>query len=578
MYQLTFINQKMSICVNGGTLADASSKAGFPLDLVCGGKGTCGKCSVTIESNGLKRNELACQFEITEDLTIYLDASQFLDQASLLTHHLAPQDVIFNPSISKTHFLHSDMMPETYSDHLKNANAPLLQKFSVIINTTEKDGFTAVYRQSQIIDFQKGDTTDWLFGGAIDIGTTSVVLYVYDLKTGELIQTESALNKQITFGADVITRILSCQEQDTALTEQNNCIRSTINSLLEKCYVNHPHLRDHLYQLILCGNSTMQHLFFKLNPIALGVFPFSNITQNSILTNNVHCGLDLPDFSTIEFLPLLGGFVGADTTAVLLTLPQDEKKYLMIDLGTNGEIAVGNTQQFYTASTACGPALEGANIECGMRASEGAIEKITLANDVISFKVIGDTQPIGLCGSAIVDAVAILRSIEIIDETGYLLTPDEYRKKRPDSQLFSQLTLLETDDVVFYFSNETVPVYISQKDIRQIQLAKSSIYSGCLTLLKECDLVLDDIDALVLAGAFGNFIDIENALAIGLLPLIPKEKIISIGNGAGHGVQLCLLNQHENQRTQSIQSHTKQVNLADSADFMEAYIMNMNFN
>lgn len=578
MYQISFINQSKSIAVHGGTLADACTEAGFPLDLVCGGKGTCGKCSVTIEANGQKRNELACKFEISEDLTIYLESAQFLDQASLLTHHLAPTNVSLNPSLSKTHFHHCDMLPETYSEHLLNADVTLLQKFSEIINSTEKEGFTAIYHQGQIIDFQKGDTTNWLYGGAIDIGTTSVVLYVYDLKTGELIQTESLLNKQINFGADVITRILSCQEQETALEELNRCIRSTIDNLLEKCYLNHPHLRNHLYQLILCGNSTMQHLFFKLNPIALGVFPFSNITQNSILTHNVHCDLNLPDFSVIEFLPLLGGFVGADTTAVLLTLPQDEKKYLMIDLGTNGEIAVGNTRQFYTASTACGPALEGANIECGMRASEGAIEKITLDNDAISIKVIGDTDPIGLCGSAIVDAVAVLRTAGIIDETGYLLTPDEYREKHPDSLLVSQLALLETDDVVFYFSSGKVPVFISQKDVRQIQLAKSSIFSGCMTLLKECNLTLDDIDELVLAGAFGNFIDINNALAIGLLPPMPTEKIISVGNGAGHGVQLCLLNQHENTRSKSIQAHTQQVKLADSPDFMEAYIMNMNFN
>jgi len=578
MYQLTFINQKKSICVNGGTLADACFEAGFPLDLVCGGKGTCGKCSVPIESNGQKQNELACQFEITEDLTVHLDASHLLDQASLLTHHLATPDFSFNPSVAKEYFHHSDMTPETYSNYLQNASVPLLQKFSEIVNDPETKGFTVVKHQDRIIDLQKGDTSDLLYGGAVDIGTTSVVLYIYDLKTGELIQTESALNKQISFGADVITRILSCQEQDTALSELNQCIIATIDTLLEKCYINHPHIRENLHELVLCGNSTMQHLFFKLNPTALGVFPYANIIENSILTNNVQCGLNIPDFAVVEFLPLLGGFVGADTTAVLLTLPQDEKNYLMIDLGTNGEIAVGNTEKYYTASTACGPALEGATIECGMRASEGAIEKIILENGTISFKVIGNTDPIGLCGSAIIDAVAVLRSVKIIDHTGYLLTPNEFREKQPDSPLVSRLSILDNDDVVFYFSKERVPVFISQNDIRQIQLAKSSIYSGCLSLLKECNLVLDDIDELFLAGAFGNFINIENALAIGLLPPLPTEKITSIGNGAGLGVQLCLLNKKETQRAKLIQANTVQINLADSPDFMEAYIMNMNFN
>jgi len=578
MYQILFINQKKTISVNSGTLAEACSEAGFPLNLVCGGKGTCGKCLTTIEIDGNNQNVSACQYMVSENLVVYLNDTDLVDQSFHLSNQLIKENYVFNPALKKRHFQHSELKPENYSDFLASSPLLLLQKFSDFIHADKRNGITAIYHQNQIIDFQENNTTDWLYGGAIDIGTTSVVLYLYDLKTGELIQTESSLNKQISFGADVIARILSCQENDTALTELNQCIIDTINILLEKCYQNHPHLRENLYELILCGNSTMQHLFFKLNPIALGVFPYANICEDSILTNNRHFGLKIPDYALIEFLPLLGGFVGADTTSVLLTLPQDEKKYLMIDLGTNGEIAVGNNTQFYTASTACGPALEGASLECGMRASEGAIEKITLDHDELSIKVIGNTTPIGLCGSGIVDAVAVLRSAGIIDHTGYLLTPDEYDMNHPESQLLSRLSITDSDDVVFYFSTGENPVFISQNDIRQIQLAKSSIYSGCITLLTACDLSLEDVDELVLAGAFGNFINIKNALAIGLLPPLPAEKITSIGNGAGLGVQLCLLNQNENQRTRQIKENTVQLNLADSPDFMETYIMNMNFN
>lgn len=576
MYQLSFINQDQIIQVDGGTLANACAQIGYSLNLVCGGKGTCNKCLVTIESKGNKRQELACQYQITEDLTVFLDSDQINDQGLLLSNHLTSQMTHLDPAISKS--FQQELAPESYHHFLKTASIPLLQKFSNLIHDPETDGFTTIYHQDKIIDFQKNDTSQHLYGGAVDIGTTSVVLYVYDLIAGKLLFTESALNRQISFGADVITRILACQEDPDALNALNQCIFETINKLLTSCFSKNPDLQDNFYQLVVCGNSTMQHLFFKLNPTALGVFPYANIFENRILTDNWDCGLKLPQTAIIDFLPLLGGFVGADTTSVLMTLPQDNKNYLMIDLDTNGEIAVGNTNQFYTASTACGPALEGANIECGMRACDGAIDKIWLTDTGIDFSVIGNCDPIGLCGSAIIDAVAVLRSFGIIDASGYLLSPAEYGKLYPAHPLLSQLFVTESDDVVFYFSRGQKPVYISQADIRQIQLAKSSIFSGCMTLLKECQLSLDDIDELVLAGAFGNFINIENALAIGLLPNIPVHKRLSIGNGAGLGVQLCLLNQSEMLRTDALQTHCQQVKLADSADFMEAYIMNMNFN
>lgn len=580
MFKLNFINQKTNITVTGGLLSEACSSAGFPLDLVCGGKGTCGKCLVTIEVQGHRREVLACQFTVEEDLTVYLEDSQYLDQASLLTGHHSRLDLPFNPGLTKTHHALSDLTPEGYSPFLKGTGLSLGRKFSRLVNQKDCSDITVIRHQGIPIDVQAGDTTARLYGGAIDIGTTSVVLYVYDLAEGTLLYTESALNKQITFGGDVIARILCCQERESALGEECQAIHDTIDELLSRCEAVHPGLLEDLYHLVLCGNSTMAHLFFAMDPQALGRFPYANITEDAIHTTNHACGLNLPDAAVIDFLPLLGGFVGADTTSVLLTLPQDERKYLMVDLGTNGEIALGNPQAgFKTASTACGPALEGANIECGMRASTGAIEGISLKKGKICCEVIGGGIPMGLCGSAIVDAVAVLRSLGVIDPSGYLLTPEEYLKVHPDSPLVSHLAVLDTpdQDVVFYFSQGEKPVYLSQGDVRQIQLAKSSIYSGCMTLLTECGLSLSDVDALVLAGAFGNFINIENALAIGLLPPFPREKILAIGNGAGHGVQRSLLNQGELARASQIQSCTEQINLADTPEFMEAYIMNMNF-
>ena len=271
------------------------------------------------------------------------------------------------------------------------------------------------------------------------------------------------------------------------------------------------------------------------------------------------------------------GFVGADTTSVLLTLTKKDKIYLMVDLGTNGELAVGTFPKFLAASTACGPALEGGNIACGMRGTNGAIEKVSFKNNQLTYKVIGEGTPQGLCGSAIIDAVAELRKAGLIDETGTLLDPDECRRMNPYSPWIRYLHEAEEYNMAFYFTEGEHPVYISQKDIRQIQMAKSSICSGCLTLLEEAGLTLESIDYLVLAGAFGNYIDIDNALSIGLLPPVSREKIISIGNGAGQGVQSFLLDQSYRVRAKNITNNCIHVSLAENKKFMESYIKNMNF-
>lgn len=577
MYQLNFIYQNKIITVPGGFLADACDQAGFPLDLVCNKKGTCGKCLVEIEVKGKKEKVLACQYPITHSMDVFLTDSQITHKAQVLTQSLTAHTVAFSPALTKTYLPIAKIRNDEVRSYLKDCRLSLLKKWATLILEPNCEGVTLVQVNHRVMDVNNGDTTNHLYGAAVDIGTTTVALYLYDLNNGELLHTASALNRQITHGGDVIARILACQEDPQALTALQTCILSTIDALLADCYSHFSHAAQALYQLVVCGNSTMAHLFFGLNPKSLGAFPYTNVTTDRIETHNAHLGLNLPEFATIQFLPLLGGFVGADTTSVLLTLPQDTRHYLVIDLGTNGELAVGNTQGFYTASTACGPALEGANIACGMRASAGAIEKIEITDQDITLQVIGGGTPKGLCGSAIIDAVAELLRVGVINPSGYLLSREEYLDAFPQNPLAQHLGVVDDNESVFFFTQGPHPVYLSQQDVRQIQLAKSSIYSGCLTILKECSLDLDAIDTVILAGAFGNYIDIANALAIGLLPKVPPQKITSIGNGAGLGVQLCLLNQKEYQRAMDIKAHTQQIKLADNPDFMDEYIMNMNF-
>lgn len=590
-YQIYFINQKKEITVEDGTVASACEKAGFPLNLVCGGNGTCGKCAVNIKCNTKQEMQkvLACQTNITEDMTIYLEESDYRQKAAVLTK-AAPLELELCPSVSKKYITKDEILEKLIKDgtfFCQNTNfwdsqIPLsvMQKFSMLNADKNFSGCTFVYFNKRIIDVEKDNTTSYCYGAAADIGTTTVALYIYNLTTGELVTTKSALNKQTIYGADVISRNAAVRDNPEMLLKMREVIIDTINEMLIEAVDEQPDLKDTIYHIVLCGNSTMQHLFYGLNPYYLGVSPFANIIKEAIIVTGKESGLQCNTNAIVEFLPLLGGFVGADTTSVLLTVKEKEKKYLMVDLGTNGELAVGSYPDFFAASTACGPALEGGNIACGMRGTTGAIEKISLKNNQLTYKVIGDTEPKGLCGSAIIDAVAELRRVGLIDETGTLLGPDEYRRINPFSPLIKYLHEAEEYNMAFYFTESregTPPIYISQKDIRQIQLAKSSIYSGCIALLEKAGVSLEQIDALILAGAFGNYIDIDNALSIGLLPNIDREKILSIGNGAGQGVQTLLLDKTYRLRAKQISENCTHISLAENKKFTEEYMKNMNF-
>lgn len=575
-YTICFVNQNKEIMVEGGTLAQACEKAGYPLHLVCGGKGICGKCKVTVERDGKLVQVLACREKVRQNETIYIENDKGFAEGIILVESQKLQ-VKFHPSIKKIYRTKEQLMPKRCGAFLQCASISVLRKYSEWNAEYDFEGCTFIYYEGKIIDIQKGDTTKTCYGVAVDIGTTTVVCYIYDLVNGHLVKIKSAMNKQMIHGADVIARNAFAQERPENLYELQRLIQETINEMLEEAIKEEPDMQNQIYHMVLCGNSMMQHLFYGFNPAKLGVSPFANITAQSIISSakevHMHCASE----AIVEFLPLLGGFVGADTIAVLATLKEDDKNYLMVDLGTNGEIGVGNQNGFFVSSTACGPALEGGNIACGMRGTTGAIEKVCIDDDEVKIQVVGNSSPYGLCGSGVIDAVFALRKAGIIDETGAMRTPEQYEKIHPGSRLCSRLHYVEEYNLGFYFSEGEHPVYICQKDVRQIQLAKSAIYSGCMTLLAAYGITLEEVDALVLAGAFGNYINIEHAQDIGLLPPIERQKVIPIGNGAGKGVQSVLLDSSYRKKIQNIQEKSKHIELADRSDFMEYYLSNINF-
>jgi len=574
-YNVRFVNQNISVKADEGTtLAKVCDESGLLPDLVCGGKGTCGKCKVLIEINNEKSSVLACQTKISSDLSVYLTEDDY-KRNSVILKTAADEGCIFNPSLKKIYKDKKTIKNECRDEFLRNCRIDVLRTFSELINQDNCEGITFIVCDDEIIDVQLNDTASCLYGAAVDIGTTTSVLYVYDLNTGNLINTYSDLNRQISAGADVISRINYAGSR-TGLNELTGKIMLTLNNMVQRAEIEIPNLTENLYNITLCGNSTMQHLFFGFRPDSLGTSPFTCITKDYVEVFGRDMDFKCPDRCKIIFLPLLGGFVGSDTTAVLLTIDGDNKERLIIDLGTNGEIAAGNINRYYVASTACGPALEGGSMECGMRGTDGAIEHVRIENNQVILNVIGNKNPAGICGSGIIDTIAELLRNNVIDNTGRMLSSDEYKQMKPYSKLSERLVEINSINSFILYEGNNKTVYINQKDIRQIQLAKSSIYSGCMTILNAYGKSIDSIDEIIVSGAFGSFMDVCNAIYIGLLPNA-VDKIKSIGNGAGKGAAMFLLDRSMREKCNKIADNSIHYELANDEDFEEGYINNMNF-
>nr|WP_320024814.1 ASKHA domain-containing protein [uncultured Acetobacterium sp.] len=573
-----------SIMVEAGkTVAEACALVGFPQNLVCGGKGTCKKCLVTIRENDLVSEVLGCQHIVSQDMSILISKEAALSQILETTDN---DELSFNPKTRIASIPFSQLKTEMCSYDLETirkvldlpvtmSSIKVLQKSSEIFHQKNFAFMNFVLFNNEIIDLVPSNEEINAYGVAFDIGTTSVVGYLYDLTNGVLIHQYSSLNKQISFGGDVISRIDYASTSHENLTNIQRAVIETVNNILSNLFYESKITAEAVYDCVFCGNSTMAHLFLGLNPLHLGLSPFTGVSRDTVTLNAEELNININPLGKITFLPLLGGFVGADTTAVLLGLPKDDAYRLMIDLGTNGEIAVGNHHKYFVASTACGPALEGAGIHMGMRGTTGAIEKITLVDNEIQCHVIGDAPPLGFCGSGIIDAIAFLFREKLIYNRGNFIKGEDL----DNHPLKDRFGIDETNQRYFTFVRHTdnpngKEMIITQKDVRQVQLAKAAIFTGCFLLTEKFGIKGHDLKEITLAGAFGNYIDIKNAQFIGLLPKIEGVPIRSIGNGAGTGSQLFLLSQDEAKRCEEIPKNTTHIELATDPNFSNLYMQN----
>ena len=410
---------------------------------------------------------------------------------------------------------------------------------------------------------------------AFDIGTTTIASYLLDGHTGKQLGTASCVNPQAAYGADVISR--ADYTMHHGFDDLTGCVRKAINDLLQELAHAASIQVEEILQICLVGNTCMHHIFFQYPMNSLVLAPYvpyqKGLTKGKAADFQIHIH---PEGELI-FLPVIAGFVGADTMGCLLAVRPDLKEEitLMIDIGTNGELVLGNRERLVCCSTAAGPAFEGAKIECGMRGAQGAIDHVFWDKEGFRFSVIGDGKPRGICGSGLIDAIACLRKQGLIDETGHMLSCQEAAEVC-GAEIAAHMIQKE-NMTAFLFDPHAPQVYLTQKDVREVQLAKGAISAGILLLEKHLGITHEDIQTIYIAGAFGNYMNPENACNIGLLSAALKTRIQSIGNAAGEGAKIALLNKEELAETVRLSQQVEFLELAAIPEFQDCFVDELEF-
>lgn len=435
----------------------------------------------------------------------------------------------------------------------------------------------SVWQDQEVIAVQPGYHED-SYGAAVDIGSTTVALYLCNLRTGELLAAESEMNPQIVYGEDVMSRIQYTIEHRDGLEKLHKAIISTLNKLLKQAAKTAKIKTEEILEMVLVGNSTMHHLLLNLQPKDLGLAPFVPAIHKSVDIKARELGLNINSSGNIHVLPTIASFVGADTSAMIVAEEphKQDENWLLIDVGTNAELILGNRKRLLCTSTPTGPALEGAHVEYGMRAAPGAIERVHIDERTLEprYKIVGEEQwntgkAKGICGSAIIDAVAELFRVGIVDSRGKFKTDLESTRIRQGESGW---------EYVIAWAEETSigrDIPMTQQDVRQIQLAKAALFTAARTLLKRSG--LQSPDKIILAGGFGSYIDKEKAMLIGLIPDCELDKVHAVGNAAGDGARIALLNVEKRNEIDSVTRKVERFELPTDPEFQNQFMLATSF-
>jgi len=614
-YRVVFLPDNKEIKVpEGTTLLKSAQSLHIEIHSICGGKGTCRKCHVQVASEGfLKKGvrsssdnlspltsiekehfseeeikesyRLACQVKVHGDVVIHIPESSRLHQHIILESG-RKRDIKINPSINNYYIeltapslqdqrddlrRLTDKLQEAYQLGGLTADYQLLKDLPVLSRNADWKMTAVVCADKQIRGIHPGEKRH-SYGVAVDLGTTTIVAYLCELDSGDILSVKSSLNPQIKYGEDVISRINYCSQNNEGTLHLHESVIKVLNELLEELCAEAGIKLKEIYEMVLAGNTVMHHLFLNINPNYIGRSPFVPTVKKSLNIRALDLGLQINPGANIYLPPVLSGYIGADVIAVLLAEEPylKEEMHLIIDMGTNAEVVLGNKDQLLTTSSPTGPAFEGANIKYGMRAAKGVINKLRLNPQTLEpeLTIMGSDEnilPQGIAGSGIIDAVAELRKAGFIDQSGRFNKKKESDRLVKDSNGHFQYVLAWAEETLI-----DKDIVIHQQDIRAVQLAKAAVYVGAQMLMKE--LGIDRADKIILAGAFGNFIDRENALVLGLFPDCPLEDISSVGNASGDGAKLALLNREKKQEADSISANIKHLEKSTETTFKDNFL------
>ena len=608
LVRVIFEPDGMEIYVPSGTLlSKAAAAAGRAVETPCGGMGICGKCKVLVngavtqpdstERERLTEDELssgirlACMTAAVGEVRVEIpEASRSMVQ-KILSRGVHRECAV----LSDVKKVYCELEPPSLKDeqagferlaaHLVDQNIELMPNLAVLRTLSSKlenAGYkvTAVAHGDYLIGIESGDTSSKCYGIAYDLGSTTIVGYLMDLTTGEEMAVSSIMNSQMIYGDDLISRISFALTGSHGATVLQSAAVDALNRIATALIESAGISGDHIYKVTVVGNTCMTHLLLGIDTASLGRSPFVPTVCSDITLSAHDLSLHINPDARVVVLPNIAGFVGSDLVGVLLSnlYEDDGSTRLAVDIGTNGEMALMHKGKLYVCSAAAGPAFEGAGISCGMRGADGAIDSVIIDGDV-HITTIHNKRPLGICGSGLVDAVAQMLKAGILDESGRIIAPED-AGKLPDAL---RKRIKKTDqgiEIVIAAAKESgtgKAITISSADIRHLQLAKGSIHAAIQTLLKTAGITDEDLDQILLAGAFGSYIRVESAIRIGLIPDVTPEKVVSIGNAAGSGAKLALLCEKEMELAGKLAKMAEHIELAVSPDYQKELMERMMF-
>ena len=620
-FKITFLPENKSVSVDRGTdLLTASLKSGIHIYNSCGGEGVCGRCKVIVkigdyiteDSGRISEKEreegyvLACRTTPESDMEVLVPEESMLGDLEILTeeikakrlsglytpveeieeeHYKGASKILKHSPLSTKVFLKlpkptiddnsgdSDRLLREIKNHHKEINTiqmglSNIKRLPRLLRESDWEVTVTLgnrNKTTEVVLIEPGDRSKENFGAAVDIGTTTIVAYLVDLNSQKVLGSKASYNPQVDFGEDVISRIIFAQHEK-GLEKLHHAVIDTVNTLIDSLIKEVNFTLDDITAVVCAGNTTMTHLLLKIDPANIRKDPYIPAVNFMPVIRASEAGIKINPRGLLACLPCIGSYVGGDIAAGVLASGMDKIKdlSLFIDLGTNGEVVLGNKEWLMSCSTSAGPCFEGGGLKSGIRAMKGAIQNISIKNSSLKVETIGNLAPKGICGSGIVDIISEFLKNKIIDRSGRIKDNDVCKVR--DSDGARELVLVEAKD-----SATGKDITVDENDIKNLIHSKGAIYTGIEVLLREVGFKKSDIKHVFIAGGLGTALNIRSAINIGLLPDLPEKSFVFLGNTSVAGARMCLLSGQAMQRVEEVANKMAYLDLSTSALFMNNY-------